>query len=206
MCGNHHTPGFCTVQNTVHTGTQSFRSIFVPVSGTQKETVHTGTERLRIGFCFCSHGNAIVPFHSFLFSPCHFFQQQIHPRMRLRQKSYRSVFWTSLSPHCLFTRERNRTNAYRSTFRITYFIVPLFGTERCYFKRSRVNAAPERSTFRNVTIAFPCERGLNSTLSVYDCATRKSTSQRKRHESIKSVGQMKACSHLLFFLRPKVAY
>ena len=36
----------------VHTGTQSFRSIFVPVSGTRKETVHTGTERLRIGFLF----------------------------------------------------------------------------------------------------------------------------------------------------------
>ena len=150
----------------VHTGTQSFRSISVPLSGTQKLTVHTGTERLRTGFCYCSHGNAIVPFHSFLFSPCQFFQQQLHPRMRLGQKSYRSVFWTSLAPHCLFTRERNGTIAYRSTFRITYFIVPLFGTERCYFKRSRVNATPERPTFRNGTIwngtiAFPCERGLN---------------------------------------------
>ena len=89
--------------------------------------------------------------------------------MRLGQKSYRSVFWTSLAPHCLFTRERNGTIAYRSTFRITYFIVPLFGTERCYFKRSRVNATPERSTFRNGTIwngtiAFPCERGLSEPL------------------------------------------
>ena len=127
--------------------------------------VHTGTERLRIGFCFCSHGNAIVPFHSFLLSPCQFFQQQLHSHMRLGQKSYHSVFWTSLAPHCLFTRERNGTIAYRFTFHITYFIVPLFGTERCYFKRSRVNATPERSTFRNGTIwkgtiAFPCERGL----------------------------------------------
>ena len=126
-----------------------------------------GTERFRIGFCFCSHGNAIVPFHSFLFSPCQFFQQQQHFRMRLGQKSYRSVFWTSLAPHCLFTRERNGMIAYRSTFRITYFIVPLFGTERFYFKRSRVNATPERSTFRNGTIwngtiAFPCERGLQN--------------------------------------------
>ena len=148
----------------VHTGTQSFRSISVPLSGTQKLTVHTGTERLRIGFCFCSHGNAIVPFHNFLFSPCPFFQQQQHPRMRSGQKFYRSGFWTSLAPHYLFTRERNSTIAYRSTFRITYFIVPLFGTERCYFKRSRVNATPEHSTFRNGTIwngtiAFPCERG-----------------------------------------------
>ena len=86
--------------------------------------------------------------------------------MRLGQNSYHSVFWTSLAPHCLFTRERNGTIAYRSTFRITYFIVPLFGTERSYFKRSRVNATPERSTFRNGTIwngtiAFPCERGLS---------------------------------------------
>ena len=151
-------------------GTQSFRSIFVPVSGTRKETVHTGTERLRIGFCLiCSHGNAIVPFHSFLFSPCLFFQQQLHPRMRLGQRSYRSVFWTSLSPHYLFTRERNGTIVYRSTFRITYFIVPLFGTERCYSKRSRVTATAERSTFRNGTIwngtiAFPCERGLRQRL------------------------------------------
>ena len=136
----------------VHTGTRSFRSIFVPVSGTQKETVQTGTERLRIGFCFCSHGSAIVPFHNFLFSPCHFFQKKLYPRIRLGQKSYRSVFWTSLAPHCLFTRERNGTIAYRSTFRITYFIVPLFGTERCYSKRSRVNATLERSTFRNGTI------------------------------------------------------
>ena len=150
----------------VHTGTQSFRSIFVPVSGTQKETVQTGTERLRIGFCFCSHGNAIVPFHSLLFSPCHFFQKKLYPRIRFGQKSYRSVFWTSLAPHCLFTQERNGTIAYRYTFRITYFIVPLFGTERCYFKRSSVNATPERSTFRNGTIwngtiALPCERGLS---------------------------------------------
>ena len=113
----------------------------------------------------CSHGNAIVPFHSFFFSPCHFFQQKLHSCMRLRQKSYFSIFGTSLAPHCLFTREWNGTIAYCSTFRITYFIVPLFGTERFYFKRSRVNATPERSTFRNETIwngtiVFPCERGL----------------------------------------------
>ena len=48
-----------------------------------------------------------------------------------------------------------------------FFIVPLFRTERYYFKRSRVNATPERSTFRNGTIwngtiAFPCERGLRA--------------------------------------------
>ena len=121
-------------------------SVFVPV--------HTGTQSFRSTV--------------FLFSPCQFFQQQLHPCMRLGQKSYRSVFWTSLAPHCLFTRERNGTIAYRSTFRITYFIVPLFGTERCYFKRSRVNATPERSIFRNRTIwngtiAFPCELGLNTT-------------------------------------------
>ena len=68
-------------------------------------SVHTGTQSFRSTV--------------FLFSPCQFFQQQLHPRMRLGQKSYRSVFWTSLAPHCLFTREQNGMIAYRSTFRIT---------------------------------------------------------------------------------------
>ena len=44
---------------------KSFRSIFAPVSGTQKHIVHTGTEGLRIGFCFCSNGNATFPFQNF---------------------------------------------------------------------------------------------------------------------------------------------
>ena len=70
-----------------------------------------------------------------------------------------------LDQFCAFTRERNGTIAYCSTFRMTYFIVPLFGTERCHLKRSRVNTTPERYAFRNGeerngTIAFPCERGL----------------------------------------------
>ena len=48
-----------------------------------------------------------------------------------------------------------------------FFIVPLFGTKRSFFKRFRVNATPERSTFQdgtiwNGTIAFPCERGLRN--------------------------------------------
>ena len=84
----------------------------------------------------------------------------------LRAKILSFRFWNSLAPHCLFTREQNGKIAYHSTFRITYFIVPFFGTERYYFKRSCVNATPERSTFRNGTIwngtiAFPCEQGLN---------------------------------------------
>ena len=100
----------------------------------------------------CSHGNRTITYrllclftrernHSvpqFCFSPCHFFQQELHPRMLLGQKSYRSVFWTSLAPHCLFVRERNGTIAYRSTFRITFY----------------------RSPFWNGTMlfqAFPCE-------------------------------------------------
>ena len=118
-------------------------------------------------FFFFSHENAIVPFHSIFFSPCHSPKQQLHPRMSLRKKSNRSDYWTSFAPHCLFTRERNGTISYRSIFRITFLTVPPFGTERCYFKRSHVNATPERSTFRNGTIcngtiAFPRERRLNS--------------------------------------------
>ena len=61
----------------------------------------------------------------------------------------------------LFRRVRNGTIAYRFTFCVTFF-----GTERFYLKRSRLNAALRRSSFRNYTerngtIAFPCERGLN---------------------------------------------
>ena len=127
------------IYGPVHTGTQSFRSTFVPVSGTQKETVHTGTERLHIVLCFCSHGNAIVPFHSFLFSPCHFFQQQLHPRMRLEQKSYSSVFLdqscTSLLVHT--GTERNDCVSFHFSYHLFY-----------------------RFTFWNGTIsfqAFPCK-------------------------------------------------
>ena len=55
----------------------------------------------------------------------------------LRAKLITSRFWTSLPPHCLFTwygtkRLRNVTLLYQ------IFIVPLFGTVRCYFKLSRV--------------------------------------------------------------------
>ena len=54
-----------------------------------------------------------------------------------------------LDQFCKFIWERNGTIAYRSTFRIAYFIVPLFGTKRCHLKRSRVNTTPERYAFRN---------------------------------------------------------
>ena len=124
----------------VHTGTQSFRSIFVPVSGTQQETVHTGTERLRIGFCFCSHGNAIVPFHSFLFGPCHFFQKKTISTHALRAKilSFRCLdqSCTSLPVHT--GTERNDCVSFHFSYHLFY-----------------------RSTFWNGTMlfqAFPCER------------------------------------------------
>ena len=44
----------------VQTRTQLFRSIFVPVSGTEKQAVQMETERLRTNFALCSNGNAIV--------------------------------------------------------------------------------------------------------------------------------------------------
>ena len=34
-------------------GTQLLRSIFVPISGTDKLAVHTGTEQLRTNFVLC---------------------------------------------------------------------------------------------------------------------------------------------------------
>ena len=54
-----------------------------------------------------------------------------------------------LDQFCTFIRERNGTTEYRSTFRVTYFIVPLFGTERCHLKRPHVNTTPERFALRN---------------------------------------------------------
>ena len=61
--------------------------------------------------------------------------------------------------------ERNGPIAYRSTVRITFLVVPFIGTERFYLKRSHLNAALQRFTFRNNTerigtITFPSKRGL----------------------------------------------
>ena len=94
-------------------------------------------DRISVLLLFKLERNRSVP--QFFFSLCRFSEQQLHQRMYLGKKSYRSVFWPSFAPHCLFTRKWNGMIAYRSTFRITFFIVSLFGTERCYFKRSRVN-------------------------------------------------------------------
>ena len=65
-----------------------------------------------------------------------------------RWERYRSVDMFSI---CLFRRERNGTISYRSTFRITFLVVPFFGTERFYLKCSSLNATLQRSTFRNNT-------------------------------------------------------
>ena len=55
--------------------------------------------------------------------------------------------------------------AYHSRFRLTFLVVPFFGTERFYLEFSRPNATLQHSMFRNNaernrTIALPCERGL----------------------------------------------
>ena len=42
-------------------GTQSFRSILAPISGTGKQTVLMVMERLRANFVLCSDQQAIVP-------------------------------------------------------------------------------------------------------------------------------------------------
>ena len=76
------------------------------------------------------------------------------------------VFWTSSTTHCVFTQERNGTIAYHFTFLIIFLIVPRYGTERGFLKRSGVNATSECSTSWNgtrwigTTAAFPRERGL----------------------------------------------
>ena len=123
----------------------------------------------RQGRCFgpSSHGNAIVSFHR----RSNFWNGQIgcsHGNGTIvyefcfvfRRERNRSVDIFSICP---FRRERTRTIAYRSTFLITFLVVPVFGTERFYLKCSRMNATLQRSTFwnnseRNGTIPFPCER------------------------------------------------
>ena len=135
-----------------------------------------GNSRILIGVLFqslrpSSHENAIVPFrlHS------NFWNGQIDRShgngtiayqfcFAFRRERNRSVDTFSI---CLFRRERNGMIAYRSTFRITFFSRSTSGKERFYLKYSRLNAALQRSTFRNNTersgtIAFPCERGLRA--------------------------------------------
>ena len=92
-----------------------------------------------------------VPFHSFFFSPCHFSQQQLLPRMRLGKNLFKIVSFFGPVLHLIAYSHGNgteRNDCISFHFWYHFFIVPLFGTERCYFKRSRVNATPERSPFR----------------------------------------------------------
>ena len=65
---------------------------------------------------------------------------------------------------CTFS-DGNGTVASRSTFRITFVVVPFLGTERFYLKCSCLNATLQCFTFwtnteRSGTIAFQCERRL----------------------------------------------
>ena len=99
-----------------------------------------------------------------------------------RYRSVRSSFQFLKRINKLFTRERNRSDDMFSiclfktgternnwvSFHLSYhfLVVPFFRMKWFYLKRSRLNAALERSTFqsnteRSGTIAFPCERGLS---------------------------------------------
>ena len=69
--------------------------------------------------------------------------------------------------NCLFRRERNDCVSFHFSYRITYLVGSLFGTERFYLKCSHLNAALQRSTFRNDRqrsgmIAFPSKQGLRT--------------------------------------------
>ena len=70
-------------------------------------------------FLFARERDRFVP--QFFRHSLPFFQQLLHPYMRLGQKSYRSIFWSSFAPHCLSTLARNGTIAHRSTFRINFY-------------------------------------------------------------------------------------
>ena len=111
-----------------------------------------GTIAYQFLFLFTRERNRSVP--QFFLQSLPFFSVTTTSTHALRETNLIVPFFgpvlTSLPVHT--GTERNETIAYRSTFHITFFIVPLFGTERCYFKCSRVNPTPERSTFRNGTI------------------------------------------------------
>ena len=78
-----------------------------------------GTIAFRWLFLFTRERNRSVP--RSLFSSCHFFQQQLHPRLRLGHNSCRSVFLdqscTSLAVHM---------GMERSTFLITFLSIHFF--------------------------------------------------------------------------------
>ena len=92
----------------VHTGTQSVRSIFVPISGTDKYAVHTGTERFRTNFVLCSHGNAIVPLTCFPFASL---DGNGTERLFIVPQFYhfcsRTIFWNGTVLFETFPSERN---------------------------------------------------------------------------------------------------
>ena len=113
---------------SVQTGTQSFRSVICAPKWTKGLVMRMSI--MGIQKVTTTHTHAL--------------------RARVLSFRFSDQFCTSSPVHT--ETERNGTIAYRSTFRITYFSVPLFGTERCYLKRSRVSATPERSTFWNGTI------------------------------------------------------
>ena len=131
----------------------------------------------------CSHGNGTIAYRFlFLFtrernrSVSEFFLQSLPffpvtttSTHALRETNLIVPFFgpvlTSLPVHT--GTERNDCLSFHFSYHL--FHRSTFGTERCYFKSSRVNATPERSTFRNGTIwngtiAFPCERGLNNSV------------------------------------------
>ena len=117
-----------------------------------------GTIAYRFSFLFTRECNRSVPqffLQSLLYFPAmttftHVFKAKILS-FRFLDQSY-----TSLPVHT--GTERNDCVSFHFSYNL--FIIPLFGTERYYFKRSCVNANPEGSTFRNGTIwngtiAFP---------------------------------------------------
>ena len=129
----------------------------------------------------CSDGKAIVPFHL----RSNFWNGQIgcshengtiayQLRFVFRRVRNHSVDMLSI---CLLRRERDETIACRSTFRMTFLVVPFLRKGRFYLKHSRLNATLQRSTFRNNTersgtIAFLCERGLYQSQCMLNLCTR----------------------------------
>ena len=137
-----------------------------------------------------SHGNAIVPLH--LLS--NFWNGQISCSHGNGTTAYQFCLCSdgnaivSLTCRPFACSDGNGTEqgteAYRTTFRVAFLVIPLFVTERFYLKRSRLNVTLQLSTFRNNmeqsgTIVFPSERGLterNASIIIIIIITTSTTS------------------------------
>ena len=126
--------------------------------------------------------------------------------------------WTCFSVHTrteqydilplLFTRERNSTISYRSSFWFTLSYCPIsgqFGTDRLIFFRTREDATPLRTTFWNGpkwngTISYPCEQDLiKLSLKMTGWKEQEPETELSIKHLRLSIARTKVCCNLLWY-------